>query len=227
MSKRGRIFVAVCVGLVVVVVWSSGLANEFSDAGRIRRLVEDAGIFAPVVFVLIAMAMFLIFMLGPPVWASVALWPLPVAFSLSFAASFLGSLLTYLVGRRLGREWAERRIPAAIRRHQERLEARPHTTIVTLRLLLWANPFVDLLVAFSHVPLRPYVLGTAVGLVPPTALHVLLAAGGLEAARRLPAWSWVLLAAAVGAGIVAVRGMSGRQRARAARGMHAVVKEEP
>jgi uncharacterized membrane protein YdjX (TVP38/TMEM64 family) len=182
---RIRVFLAVCVCLAVLLLWWSGAASGLSDSDRIRRVVEDAGILAPIVFVLVTTASFWVFLLIPPVWASATLWPLPVAFALSFAACMLGSVLAYVAARQLGPEWAERRIPAGIRRHQERLEARPLAAIVMLRLVLWANPFADLLIAFSRVSLRSYLVGTVIGLVPPTAGHVLLAAGGFELVGRL------------------------------------------
>jgi uncharacterized membrane protein YdjX (TVP38/TMEM64 family) len=221
-----RVFLAVCVGLAALALWWSGLVGELSDPERIRRLIEDAGVLAPVVFVLVTTASFWVFLLIPPVWASVTLWPLPVAFALSFASCILGSLLAYAAARRLGPEWAERRIPAGIRRHQERLEARPLTAIVVLRLVLWANPFADFLIALSRIPLRSYLIGTVVGLAPPTAGHVLFAAGGLELAKSLPVWTLALVAIAIGAAIVGVRRVQ-RRRRRAEDALNAFAKEMP
>ena len=186
-TTRRRIVLAVGIALAVVALWWIASASGLADAERIRRLVEDAGPLAPVVFVLVTAALFWVFLLIAPVWASPAIWPLPVAFALSFTGCLLGSLTAYAIARRLGAEWAARRIPAGIRRHQERLEARPLTTIVTLRLLLWANPFADLLIALSRISFRTYLVGTMIGLVPITAAHVLFAAGGLELVRSL--WS--------------------------------------
>ncbi len=187
MSASRRIVLVFAIVLAAVALWWIASASGFADAERIRRLVEDAGPLAPVVFVLVTAALFWVFLLVPPVWASSAIWPLPVAFALSFAGCMLGSLTAYAIARRLGAEWAARRIPAGIRRHQERLEARPLATIVTLRLILWANPLADLLIALSRIPLRTYLIGTTIGLVPITAAHVLFAAGGLELLKSL--WS--------------------------------------
>lgn len=213
---RSRAPLVGCIGLAVIAVWWIASASGLGDAERIRGLVEDAGSLAPIVFVLLTTALFWAFLLVPPVWASVAIWPLPVAFALSFTACMLGSLIMYLVARRLGPDWAERRVPAAIRRHQARLEARPLTTIVLLRIVLWANPFADLLIALSRIPLRTYLVGTAIGLVPPTAGHLLLAAGGLQAAKTLPLWAIALVVAAIAAAFVVYRRMNRHRRAAAA-----------
>ena len=187
MSASRRIVLSVAIVLAAVALWWIASASGLADADRIRRLVEDTGPLAPVVFVLVTAALFWVFLLVPPVWASPAIWPLPVAFALSFTGCMLGSLMAYALARRLGAEWAARRIPAGIRRYQERLAARPLTTIVMLRLLLWANPFADLLIVMSGIPFRTYLIGTTIGLVPITAAHVLFAAGGLELLKSL--WS--------------------------------------
>jgi uncharacterized membrane protein YdjX (TVP38/TMEM64 family) len=211
-----RILVALCIGLAVLVLWWSGVASDLSDPERLRSFVADAGVLGPVVFVLMMPVLAWAFLLYPAVWAAVALWPLPVAYAACWAGCVLACSFTYLVALRLGSEWAERRTPAKIRAYQARLAARPFATIVILRTLFWANPVVDLLLAVARVPLRSYLVATAIGLAPHTLLYVLFAAGGLQAVKTLPSWAWALIAVAVGAALFAHRWMKRRRESAAA-----------
>ncbi|MGH7805759.1 MAG: TVP38/TMEM64 family protein [Candidatus Binatia bacterium] len=206
--------VAVVVGALAL--WWSGWASELGDPERIRSFVADAGMLGPVVFVLVMPVFSWAFLLYPAVWAAVALWPLPIAYAACLAGCILACTLTYLVALRVGSEWAELRTPASIRAYQERLAARPFATIVILRTLFWANPFVDLLIALCRVPFRSYLVATAIGLAPHTLLYVLIAGGALQATKSLPLWAWGLVAVAVGAALFVHLRMKRRRESAAA-----------
>jgi uncharacterized membrane protein YdjX (TVP38/TMEM64 family) len=212
---RRPAFVLAILLLLLAVAWATGALEGLGEPEAIRQQVAAAGIWGPLVFIGVAAALFAVFMLAPPVWAAATLWPLPVAFAYSLIAALMASMTTYLLTRRLGRAWARDRIPASIQLWEQRLESRPLLTVLLLRQLLWANPLVDMLVAVTKIPVRTYMTGTLVGLVPPTAFHVLVGAGGLELAGRLPWWGWVAVASLVSAAIIIFR-RTARSRASAA-----------
>lgn len=193
------------IALAAVLVWWSGVLGDLADPELLRARVAAAGAWGPLLFVGMAVALFAVFMLAPAIWAAPLLWPLPEALTYSLIAALAGSVGTYWLTRQLGRQWARRRIPPRVRRWEERLEARPLATVVVLRLLLWANPLVDMLIAVNPMPVRTYMLGTCVGLVPPTAFHVALGAGGGMAIGLLPWWAWALAAGLLAVGIAAYR----------------------
>jgi len=193
MSTKKKLYIAASVAAVVALLWATGVLSEWSDAERLHSLVEQAGPFGPIVFIFVSMLLFTVFLLGPPVWASGAIWPLPLAILYSTAAAIAGSVLSYGFARLLGQSWAQERIPDKLRRYEERLEARPFLTVLILRLLLWANPFVDLLVGVSRVSVSSYLLATIVGLIPTTAIQVFIGMKGIEIAGDIPAWLWALL----------------------------------
>jgi uncharacterized membrane protein YdjX (TVP38/TMEM64 family) len=116
---------------VIGALWASGVLSDLTDAERIEELVERAGFFGPLVFILVAVLLFAVFMLGPPVWASGAIWPLPLAILYSVIACILASLLTYAFARWMGQSWAQQRVPDRLRRYEERLEARPFLTVLS------------------------------------------------------------------------------------------------
>lgn len=209
--KRKLLF-AIAALAVVGALWASGVLSDLTRAERIEELVERAGFFGPLVFILVAVLLFAVFMLGPPVWASGAIWPLPLAILYSVIACILASLLTYAFARWMGRGWAQQRVPDRLRRYEDRLEERPLLTVLLLRILLWANPLVDLLIGVSRVSLTAYLLGTIAGLLPTTVFQVVVGKKGIELAVEAPGWVWWLLLAAIALGLLLRRW----RRARAA-----------
>ena len=181
----------------IVYLWWTGLLAELSDADRIRSWLDQAGPFGPLLFFLVVFALLPIFLAGPPIWLSSSVWPLPLALFYSLVAGILAGIPFFLLVRRWGRNWAQGRIPERVRRWEERLEAHPISTVMILRLLLWINPAVDLLVGISKVSLRDYLIGTVVGLIPPTIFQVVVGAKGIEWAQRAPGWVWFVLGALV------------------------------
>ena len=180
---------------LLAVAWATGLLDELTDPEAVRQRVLAAGAWGPLIFIVLAVGSFTVFMLAPVIWVGGALWSLPEAFSYSWIAAMVGSVGTYLITRQLGRNWARERIPASIRLWEERLEARPFATVMTLRLVLWANPLVDMLVAVTAIPMRTYMIATSIGMLIPTVFHVLIGAGGVEMAGRMPWWGWVIAGA--------------------------------
>jgi len=176
--RQGTYAIAAILLALLAAAWWHGWTEDLFAAEHIRELVQDAGIWGPVVYIALAGASFTVFLLAPVVWVSVALWPIPWAFAYSFIAALLASLLTYAATFAIGRDWARQRVPANLARWEERIERRPILAIVAMRALLWANPFVDMFAAISRVSTRAYVFGTVLGLVGPTAFQVILGAGG-------------------------------------------------
>lgn len=212
MSKTALLILLVMV-LAAAGLWSTGALDALAQPRVIQARVEAAGAWGPALYIALAMALFSVFMLAPPVWASGVLWPLPLAFAYSFAAGLLASVLTYLLAQQFGRRWAQEGMPARIRKWEARLRQHPFGTIVTLRLLLWANPLVDVLAAITDIPFPAYLVATVVGLILPTALHVSLGAGGMAAANRLPWWGWLIVAALLLLGTLVYRARRGRELA--------------
>ncbi len=192
--------------LALAALWQADQVEQWLAPDVIQARVEAAGAWGPLVYILLAMASFLVFLLAPVVWVATALWSPPVAFAYSFIAALVASLLTYGMTFALGRDWARARVPESFAQWEARLEARPIAALVAIRFWLWANPFVDMLVAVSRVPTSAYVAGTILGLLWPTAFQVAMGAGGGAILSRLdlPTWAWVVLAAAVAAGVVVV-----------------------
>ena len=212
--KRGAIAVALLLAVAALAVVASGRADEFANAEQMASLVERAGLLGPILFIALIVALFPIFLIGPPIWASLALWPAPLAILYSSIGCFAASVIFYALARSFGQEWAQPRIPDRIRKYEDRLVEHPFRTIVVMRLLIWANPAVDLLIGVSRVRPRDYLLATAVGLLPSTAAQILIVGTGLGMALELPKEIWITAGIAIGV-LLLVRTLRKRRNAAA------------
>jgi len=172
-------------------LYATGALDGLADPEYIRALVDGQGALGPLVFIAIAMALFPLMLFGPAVWASMLLWSWPLALFYSFTAAMVASVLSYALARRGGEA---RQVPEKLERYRQGLLERPIATVFALRILLWANPVVDVLIAVSGVPMRPYLLGTLLGMLPPTVFHLFVGAG-LQRFDELPAEVWLVAGA--------------------------------
>lgn len=201
--KRVAIGMASLLAIAAIAVIASGRADDLANAEHIAALLGRAGPLGPILFMLLIVALFPVFLIGPPIWASLALWPAPLAILYSSIGCFAASVIFYALARSFGQEWAQPRIPDKLRKYEERLVEQPFRTIVVMRLLIWANPAVDLLIGVSRVRPRDYLLATAVGLLPSTAAQVLVVGTGLGLALELPREIWVVAGIALGSLLLA------------------------
>jgi len=100
--------------------------------------------------------------------ALVAFGPL-AGFAYSLCGACLGSVVTYGIGRLLGREVVERLAGDRVNALSRRLAERGLLAIIAVRLVPVA-PFavVNMVAGASHIRLRDMVLGTAIGMTPGT-----------------------------------------------------------
>lgn len=138
---------------------------------------------------------------------------------LCLVASTVSAILGFAVARRLGPRAVARLGSARVRRLEQRLSRRGLLTVLSARLLP-AIPFAPINYAFGVTSVRygPYVLGTAVGLVPGTLAVVLL--GDAVTGGTSPAM--ILIFVVSGAIGVAGAALAARADARPNRGPRVV-----
>lgn len=203
--KHASRWFGVLAAALLITAWMMGWLESLADPEAIRARVAAAGGLGPLVYISLATVLSLAFLYAPAVWVSSALWPLPLAFAYSFVAATLASVLAYAAIFQLCGDSAQERVPASIKRWEERLRAQPFSTIIALRLLLGANPMVDLFAVATRIPTRTYLLATGMGLISPTIFHIFVGAGVLTVAAELPWWGWILVAITAAALGIAVR----------------------
>ncbi len=86
---------------------------------------------------------------------------------LAYVGSFIGVIVSFFVVRGVGGRPLAQIENRTVRRLLDKLEARPIITVIVLRLLFFAGAPVNYGLALSAIRLRDYLIGSAIGLLPP------------------------------------------------------------
>jgi uncharacterized membrane protein YdjX (TVP38/TMEM64 family) len=190
MAPRTRLilFLAVVVTvLMLALVWGVGGQGEW-PAGRIEALAgRFAGahwlpwaVFGAVVVGLqIAIPQLLlvpvgVIVLGP--WAG---------FAVVYLGTLVGAVIGYLIGRHLGRRPIRRLYGPRMKRLSRSLAKRGVRSMIVVNMLpIVSQTLINLAAGTTHIRFRDFLLGTAIGIMPPTlvvviATHLLLKIGRL------------------------------------------------
>lgn len=144
-----------------------GLHERLTVEG-VRATVGEAGAWGVLVFVVVFCLGELIHIPGLVfVAAGVLCWGQALGGAASYVAALASLALTFAVVRGVGgaplggleRPWVQRALA--------RLEARPVATVALLRVVLILSPPLNYALALSPLRFRHYMLGSAVGIVPP------------------------------------------------------------
>jgi uncharacterized membrane protein YdjX (TVP38/TMEM64 family) len=189
--------------------------RELLTAGQIGRLPP---LWAAAAFVAVFACATLALLPKPLLNAAAgALFGLPEGLPLAVLGSVLGAALAFALARRLGRDAIRPRLRfkawAALDR---RLSGQGFRTVVMLRLVPGVPaPAVNFAAAFSGMPVRSFLAGTAIGTLPASAPYV--AAGSAAASPSAPALWGAAAALLLLAGWSAARLLTARRKATARR----------
>lgn len=182
--------------------------------GNVEALLTDTGAFGPLLFVGV---MWLTQPLGVPgavfMLPAGAVWPTPTAVALCWVGNMGASWLAFTYARRLARDWVVERIPARLRRYDDRLADGGVLPIVVLRLVFGQIPAADWLLGVTKVSARRFLIGTAIGIVPGILLFVILGGGLLDLWASIPLAVQVAGVGAVTLALVARRVLLSRRAA--------------
>jgi uncharacterized membrane protein YdjX (TVP38/TMEM64 family) len=191
------------VAAAFVLVASAGdLSSE-----NVEAWVDDAGVWAPVAFVVISASLTVAFFPGPLLaGASGLLFGTALGFPLSLAAAVLGAGAAFLIGRAVGRDAAERLAGRRVLAVRDAVSRRGFYAVLYARILPGV-PYnlVNYGAGLTTIPLAVFAAATALGAAPRAFAYTAL--GGslddLGSPEALAAFA-VLAVMAVG-GVVAFR----------------------
>ena len=168
-----RMVLSVLVIALVFAAWRLGAFETFGSTDKVRTLIDSWGVWAYVLYV----ATFVVLMpFGIPafMWVLPAgiLWPFWVAYSLSLLAVAGGSSVGFLFGRYIAHDWVAARMPARIRRLDEKFSAGGLRSVILFRLVLQLGAPTHWLLGLSRIGYSTFVLGTVIGAMPVVALVV-------------------------------------------------------
>ncbi len=167
--------------LLVVVIAALALvlrALDVTSVDELRTRVDDAGLWAPLVFVVLYSLLTVALAPGSIGSAAAGLIFGGVAGTvLTVVGATIGATGSFVLGRALGRDTVGSLFGGGIDRLDRFIGDRPFRSVVAIRLLpILPFGLVNYAASFTRLPLRSYVGGTAVGIVPGSALFVALGA---------------------------------------------------
>ncbi len=174
--KRLAVIVA-----VIVVLRRSGAIDFVSDEDRLQAFVDSAGIFGPILY---ALLFTLLVPVGVPglvfVVPAAAIFSTPVAIAVSLVGGYLSSGIGVMLARTTAREKLAAKLPAKFRAWDERIAEKGLIAVIALRVITYLAAPADWLLGLSSIPTRTIVVGTVVGLIPPTVGYIVIGGGILD-----------------------------------------------
>src|SRR5208282_1400243 len=149
----------------VVTVRFTGV-REFLTVEKLGTLLEAAGIWGPLAFILIYAVGVCLFIPGTlltalgaaifgPYWGFIYVW----------VAAMLGAAGAFLIGRYLGREFAASLIGDRLKKYDEAVERNGFATVLYLRLVYFPFTPMNFGMGLTKVRFRDYLAGTALGII--------------------------------------------------------------
>jgi uncharacterized membrane protein YdjX (TVP38/TMEM64 family) len=173
MSLRGFVRIAARVALLIAViaVLRFYVFEHWIDQHRIQALIQQAGLLAPVVFVLIVMLTALIYLPSAlMVGLGAITFGMTVGPLLSLAGLVLGACIAYQIGRTVARETAENLMKKKFklfRRLDAWAGAQAFPFVFSLRLTSFFDTATNYIVGTTRVGFLGNAMGTAAGFLPP------------------------------------------------------------
>lgn len=210
-----RIALLVLAAVFIGAAWYWGAFGFFRDPGKVHALLDSLG---PWAYVLYLVTFIVLMPCGIPAFVWVlpagALWPFWVAYPLSLVAVAGGSSLGFLFARYVARDWVSARVPARIRRYDERFSAHGLRAVILFRIVFQLGAPTHWLLGLSKVTYGTFVLGTVVGAMPVVALVAWFGHDALHWVEMHVVLAAVILAVVVAGGLVVRRVWVARSASR-------------
>jgi uncharacterized membrane protein YdjX (TVP38/TMEM64 family) len=153
------------IAAAVITVHFTGI-REFLTVEKLGALLAAAGIWGPLVFILIYAVGVCLFIPGTlltalgaaifgPYWGFVYVW----------VAAMLGAAGAFLIGRYLGREFAAALIGDRLKKYDEAVERNGFATVLYLRLVYFPFTPMNFGMGLTGVRYRDYLWGTGLGIL--------------------------------------------------------------
>ncbi len=189
--------VAIAVALLgLATAWSYTSLSDFTDTGRLSTLLSrysHSGWGPPlaiVAFVLGGLVVFPVLVLIAATAAALGPW---LGFVTATAGVLLSAFILFVIGRALGRRRLQQLLGRRAARIQDRVVGKGILAVVVIRMIPIA-PFsiVNVVAGASTLPLRDFLVGTALGMTPGILAMAVLGAQIADVARSA-SWSSMLL----------------------------------
>jgi uncharacterized membrane protein YdjX (TVP38/TMEM64 family) len=140
--------------------------REFVTQESLRRLLEEAGFWAPLIYIVIYAAGICFFVPGTlltaigaaifgPYWGFVYVW----------IGAMIGASAAFWIGRTLGREFAASMIGDRLKKYDDAIERNGFATVLYLRLVYFPFTAMNFGMGLTKVRFWDYLFGTGLGII--------------------------------------------------------------
>jgi len=155
----------VFIAAAIVLVRFTGV-KDYLTAEGLGRFLAAAGLWAPVVYMLIYVIGVCLFVPGAiltglgavifgPYWGFVYVW----------IGAMIGASAAFLIGRTLGREFAASLVGDRLRKYDDAIERNGFATVLYLRLIYFPFTPMNFGMGLTKVHFRDYLFGTGLGIL--------------------------------------------------------------
>ena len=163
MLKAG-VLLAFIVGAILLVRFTP--LTDYLTAESLGRFLDAAGMWAPLVFVVIYAAGICLFIPGTLLTAlGAAIFGAYWGFVYVWVGAMIGASAAFWIGRTLGREFAASLIGDRLKRYDDAIERNGFATTLYLRLVYFPFTPMNFGMGLTKVRFRDYVFGTGVGIL--------------------------------------------------------------
>ena len=192
-----KVFVVLVVAAVLVLFFS-GVFDFLHDREKVEDFFQDSGVLGPVIYILAFVAAQPLSLPGAAlIIPATFVWSWWEVLLYSMVGGIIASTFGFAVSRWIAQDWVRKRLPTKLLKWDRRLSERAFLSVVVLRLVTGYAPAADWVLGISKIKMRDFLLGTAIGLIPITAV---LAIFGDDTVK------WIQTAPLAALGIVAALG---------------------
>jgi uncharacterized membrane protein YdjX (TVP38/TMEM64 family) len=140
--------------------------KEYLTAETLGNVLEKAGIWAPVAFILVYAVGVCLFIPGTLITAiGAAIFGPYWGFLYVWVAAMIGASTAFFIGRTLGREFAASLIGERLRKYDDAVERNGFATVLYLRLVYFPFTPMNFGMGLTKVRFRDYFFGTGLGII--------------------------------------------------------------
>lgn len=161
---KAALLVVFIVAAIVLVRFTG--VKDYLTAEGLGRFLAAAGLWAPVVYMLIYVVGVCLFVPGAiltglgavifgPYWGFVYVW----------IGAMIGASAAFLIGRTLGREFAASLVGDRLRKYDDAIERNGFATVLYLRLIYFPFTPMNFGMGLTKVHFRDYLFGTGLGIL--------------------------------------------------------------
>jgi uncharacterized membrane protein YdjX (TVP38/TMEM64 family) len=161
---KAAILATFVIGAIILVRYTP--IKDYLSAEQLGHFLDTAGIWAPMVFILIYTVGVCLFVPGRlltglgaaifgPYWGFLYVW----------IGAMLGACAAFVIGRTLGREFAASLIGDRLKKYDEAIERNGFATVLYLRLVYFPFTPMNFGMGLTRVRFWDYVVGTGLGII--------------------------------------------------------------